>query len=94
MMYSMHEYVRAVRVIRQPAGCSWDRTRRRSVREGETTRVRPRTVRWIESLWEGANTTAREEDQKEQVISMFRDLARESRREGEVREYVPWRPLW
>jgi hypothetical protein len=58
------------------------------------TGTRSRTVRWIESLWEGTNTTAREEDQKEEVLSVFRDLARESRSEGEVREYVPWQPLW
>ena len=51
-------------------------------------------MRWIESLWEGKNTTAREEDQKEEVLSVFRELAQESRSEGEVREYVPWQPLW
>ena len=56
--------------------------------------ARRRTVRWIESLWEGTNTSAREEDQKEEVLSVFRELARQSRSEGEVREYVPWRPLW
>ena len=58
------------------------------------TAARSRTVRWIESLWEGRNTTSREEDQKEEVLSVFRDLARESRSGGEVREYVPWQPLW
>ncbi len=62
--------------------------------EGATAGARMRTVRWIESLWEGTNTTAREEDQKEQVLSVFRDLARQSRSEGEVREYMPWQPLW
>ena len=62
--------------------------------EGGTTGARTRTVRWIESLWEGTNTTAKEEEKKEEVLSMFRDLARESRDEGEVREYVPWQPLW
>lgn len=58
------------------------------------TEARTRTLRWIESLWEGTSTTAREEDQKEEVLAVFRELARESRREGEVREYVPWQPLW
>ncbi|HKH12719.1 MAG TPA: hypothetical protein VKA73_16390 [Rubrobacter sp.] len=62
--------------------------------ESETNEARARTVRWIESLWEGKNTTAREEDQKEEVLSVFRELAQESRSEGEVREYVPWQPLW
>ncbi len=61
---------------------------------GEKARARERNLRWIESLWEGTSTTAREEDQKEEVLAVFRELARESRREGEVREYVPWQPLW
>lgn len=51
-------------------------------------------MRWIESLWEGRNTTSREEDQKEEVLAVFRELAMESRSKGEVREYVPWQPLW
>ena len=66
------------------------------MREAEvgTTGARARTVRWIESLWEGTNTTAREEGKKEEVLAMFRDLARRSKSEEEVREYVPWQPLW
>ena len=66
------------------------------VREAESrrTEARTRTVRWIESMWEGTNTTAREEDQKEEVLTVFRELARESRNQGKVREYVPWQPLW
>jgi quinol monooxygenase YgiN len=51
-------------------------------------------VRWIESLWEARNTTDREEDHKEAVLAVFRELARQSRSEGEVREYVPWQPMW
>jgi uncharacterized protein YqeY len=62
--------------------------------ESRRTEARTRTVRWIESMWEGTNTTAREEDQKEEVLEVFRELVRESRREEEVREYVPWQPLW
>lgn len=62
--------------------------------EGGTTGTRTRTLRWIESLWEGTNTTAREENHKEEVLSLFRDLARLSRSGGEVREYEPWQPLW
>ena len=58
------------------------------------TEARTRTLRWIESLWEGTSTTAREEDQKEEVLAVFRELAGESRSQGEVREYVPWQPLW
>ncbi len=62
--------------------------------EGGTPGARTRTVRWIESLWEGTNTTAREEDRKEEVLGVFRELARESRSPGEIREYMPWQPLW
>jgi hypothetical protein len=51
-------------------------------------------MRWIESLWEGTSTTAREEEKKEEVLAVFRELVRESRSAGEVREYVPWQPLW
>ena len=62
--------------------------------EGGTTEARTRTVRWIESLWEGTNTTAREEEKKDEALAVFRELVRESRSQGEVREYVPWQPLW
>ena len=62
--------------------------------ESRRTGARSRTVRWIESLWEGKNSTAREENRKDEVLSVFRELARKSRSEGEVLEYVPWQPLW
>jgi hypothetical protein len=62
--------------------------------ESGRAEVRTRTLRWIESLWEGTSTTAREEDHKEEVLAVLRELARESRSQGEVREYVPWQPLW
>ena len=60
----------------------------------EKARARERNLRWMEALWEGTSTSAKEEDQKEEVLAVFRDLARESRYERDVREYVPWRPLW
>ena len=60
----------------------------------EKSRVRERNLRWMEALWEGTSTTAREEDHKEEVLAVFRDLARESRSGRVVREYVPWQPLW
>jgi hypothetical protein len=62
--------------------------------DGEKARVRERHLRWMEELWEGTNTSAKEEDQKEEVLAVFRALVRESRSEREVREYVPWQPLW
>jgi hypothetical protein len=60
----------------------------------EKARARERNLRWMEALWEGTSTSAKEEDQKEEVLAVFRDLVRESRDEREVREYVPWQPLW
>ena len=60
----------------------------------EKARARERNLRWMEALWEGTSTSAKEEDQKEEVLAVFRDLVRESRTEREVREYVPWQPLW
>jgi hypothetical protein len=62
--------------------------------EVEKARVRERNLRWMEALWEGTSTSAKEEVQKEEVLAVFRDLVRESRSERVVREYVPWRPLW
>jgi hypothetical protein len=67
-------------------------TDREKVRTRE--RTRERNLRWMEALWEGTSTSAKEEDHKEEVLAVFRDLVRESRSEREVREYVPWRPLW
>ena len=60
----------------------------------EKARARERNLRWMEALWEGTSTSAKEEDQKEEVLAVFRDLVRESKSEREVREYVPWQPLW
>jgi hypothetical protein len=67
-------------------------TDREKVRTRE--RTRERNLRWMEALWEGTSTSAKEEDHKEEVLAVFRDLVSESRSEREVREYVPWRPLW
>jgi hypothetical protein len=47
----------------------------------------------MDMLWEGANTAALEEARKEEVLAVFRELAKDSKGEG-VREYVPWEPWW
>jgi quinol monooxygenase YgiN len=62
--------------------------------EGEKIKARERNLRWMEALWEASSTTAREEKHKEEVLTVFRELVRESRSERAVREYVPWQPLW
>jgi hypothetical protein len=48
----------------------------------------------MEMMWGGTTTTAQEENRKEEVLAVFRELAKNSRYEREVREYVPWEPLW
>ena len=70
--------------------------RRCAVSEGQSERreARTRSLRWMEALWEGATTSAQEENRKEEVLWVFRELARDSKREKEVREYVPWEPRW
>ena len=62
--------------------------------DGEKIRARERNLRWMEALWDGTSTSAKEEDHKEEVLAVFRALVRESRSEREIREYVPWQPLW
>ncbi len=61
--------------------------------ESKSSAARTRSLRWMEMLCEGANTTAQEENRKEEVLAVFCELARDSRG-GEVREYVPWEPRW
>ena len=70
--------------------------RRYSVSDGQSERreAKTRSLRWMEALWEGATTTAQEENRKEEVLWVFRELVRDSKREKEVREYVPWEPRW
>jgi hypothetical protein len=48
----------------------------------------------MEALWEGTSTSAREESKKEEVLAVFRKLAEDSARGGQVREYAPWEPPW
>ena len=62
--------------------------------QSESREARRRSLRWMEALWEGATTTAQEENRKEEGLWVFRELARDSKREKEVREYVPWEPWW
>ena len=99
MTYIMHQYEQTARLLGKHYETSVvpvepDEGHGVTEMDSRRTEARTRTLRWIESLWEGKNTTAREEAQKEEVLSVFRELARESRSEEEVREYVPWQPLW
>lgn len=48
----------------------------------------------MEMLWEATNTTAQEEERKEEVLGLFRELVTDSSSRQEIREYVPWEPLW
>jgi hypothetical protein len=62
--------------------------------EWERTKVKRRNLLWLESQWEGTTTTAQEEERKDEVLAVFRGLVSESRSRGDVREFVPWQPLW
>ncbi len=57
--------------------------------ESEKSEARMRSLRWMEMMWEGTNTTAQEENRKEEVLAVFRELAKDSRRGREVGEYAP-----
>lgn len=52
--------------------------------------ARMRSIRWMDSLWDGSSTRIGEDARKEEVLSVFRELARESRNQEPVREYVPF----
>jgi hypothetical protein len=62
--------------------------------QSDSSVARIRSILWMEMLWESTNTTALEEDRKEEVLALFRALVRDSMSKQEVREYVPWEPLW
>ena len=62
--------------------------------ENAMTGASNRRLRWMEALWEGTSTSAREENKKEEVLAVFRKLAEDSARGGRVREYAPWEPPW
>jgi hypothetical protein len=65
-----------------------------SAGQNDNSVARSRSLLWMEMLWESTNTTALEEDRKEEVLALFRALVRDSMSMQEVREYVPWEPLW
>jgi hypothetical protein len=62
--------------------------------QSDSSVARMRSLLWMEMLWESTNTTALEEDRKEEVLALFRALVRDSMSKPEIREYVPWEPLW
>ena len=62
--------------------------------QSDTSAARTRSLLWMEMLWESTNTSAQEEGRKEEVLDLFRTLVRDSRSKQEVREFVPWEPLW
>jgi hypothetical protein len=62
--------------------------------ESENSKARMRSLLWMEMLWEGTNTTSWEERRKEEVLALLRGLVENSISKREVREYVPWEPLW
>jgi hypothetical protein len=62
--------------------------------KSENSKAVMRSLLWMEKLWEGTNTTAQEERRKEEILALFRGRVKDSESKQEVREYVPWGPLW
>jgi hypothetical protein len=62
--------------------------------QSKNSAARKRSLLWMEMLWEATNTTAHEEERKEEVLGLFRELVTDSSSRQEIREYVPWEPLW
>ncbi len=62
--------------------------------KSENSKPGVKNLLWMEMLWEATNTTAQEEERKEEVLGLFRGLVQDSSSKQEVREYVPWEPLW
>ena len=62
--------------------------------QSKNSAARKRSLLWMEMLWEATNTTAQEEKRKEEVLGLFRELVTDSGNTQEIREYVPWEPLW
>jgi hypothetical protein len=62
--------------------------------QSDNSEARTRSLLWMEMLWEGTNTTALEEERKEEVLALFRGLVEDSSSKQEVREYVPLEPPW
>ncbi len=55
---------------------------------------RRRHLRWMELLWQMNTTTAPEEARMEEVLRVFRDLAKDSERGVSVQEYTPGERRW
>src|SRR3712207_45832 len=70
------------------------KSRPMSEAQSENSAARKRSLLWMEMLWEATNTTAQEEERKEEVLGLFRELVTDSSSRQEIREYVPWEPLW
>ena len=58
-------------------------------------KARQRSLRWMELVWEGATTAAREEARKEDVLKMLRALVEDSKRGVQARVFVArWETPW
>jgi hypothetical protein len=49
-------------------------------------------MRWLETMWDLHNRISREEKRKTEVLEVFEDLARLSRRRVVVSYSPPWEP--
>jgi hypothetical protein len=53
-----------------------------------------RSLRWLEDLRESQRLTAREEQRKEEILAVFRELYDISLRNPKPPVFPPWRPFW
>ncbi len=49
-------------------------------------------MRWLEQMWELHSSITREEKRAEEVLEMFEDLGKLSKRRVEVPYFPPWEP--
>ncbi len=53
-----------------------------------------RHLRWMETMWELHKDTTREEERKEEVLEVFKDLSELAKRRAEAPHFPPWEAPW
>ncbi len=51
-------------------------------------------MRWMETMWELHKGIAREEERKEEVLEVFRNLSKLAKRRAEAPYFPPWEASW
>ena len=53
-----------------------------------------RYLRWMETMWELHKGTTREEERKEEVLEVFKDLSELAKQRAEAPYFPPWEASW